>query len=618
MTLEPKAQLYVLTVSAVGLAIVANCIDSLRNHPIPADWIVLAALTLLSGSFTIKVPKITARISVSETFVFTSVLLFGTCAGTIIVALDTLVAALRFKSLSREPFRAVFNLSAAAISIWAAGQLFYLLAGIPPLHEQPSRLPEYFLPLVVMAGSYFILNSSFVAFALALERGISAFGIWRNNFLWLSVNYFGGASVAALLVSYTRTVDLTALAIIVPLLVIPYLTFKTSFRRIEDATRHVEEVHQLYLSTIETLATAIDAKDQVTHGHIRRVQKLTLGLARELGMKDAMQLRAIEAAALLHDTGKLVVPEHILNKPGRLTPGEFEKMKLHASAGADILSAIKFPYPVVPIVRHHHENWDGTGYPDGLKTIDIPIGARILAVVDCFDALTSDRPYRHRMTDSEAMAVLLQRRGVMYDPLIVDIFIERREILTAGLPDRPEDARPTLAPISVAPTLPTPLLSRRTQSEALTVMLEAALRHTGSTFGVLFASDLESDRLVSLVAITAEGPANETLVMDLGTGVSGWVAVNATAIVNAEAALDFRRSVQGVELVRSLCVPVWVKAKVVGVLSVYSSDRRGYSDDDKTFVERLVAGLDAEAPAVAFNLLLNARRARPDAHTTVH
>src|SRR5687768_8024571 len=119
MTLEPKAQLYVLTVSAVGLAIVANCIDSLRNHPIPADWIVLAALTLLSGSFTIKVPKITARISVSETFVFTSVLLFGTCAGTIIVALDTLVAALRFKSLSREPFRAVFNLSAAAISIWA-------------------------------------------------------------------------------------------------------------------------------------------------------------------------------------------------------------------------------------------------------------------------------------------------------------------------------------------------------------------------------------------------------------------------------------------------------------------------------------------------------------------
>ena len=119
----------------------------------------------------------------------------------------------------------------------------------------------------------------------------------------------------------------------------------------------------------------------VTHGHIRRVQTYAVGLAQHIGIKDDELIRAIEAAALLHDMGKLAIPEYILNKPGPLTPAEFERMKLHASIGADILSSINFPYPVVPIVRHHHENWDGSGYPSGLSGTSIPIGARILSVV---------------------------------------------------------------------------------------------------------------------------------------------------------------------------------------------------------------------------------------------
>ena len=117
------------------------------------------------------------------------------------------------------------------------------------------------------------------------------------------------------------------------------------------------------------------------------------------------------------------MPEHILNKPGKLTPAEFEKMKRHAPIGADILSSIEFPYPVVPIVRHHHENWDGSGYPDGLKGAEIPLGARILSVVDCFDALTSDRPYRRAMTEQAALKIIVDRRGQMYDPVVVDAFL---------------------------------------------------------------------------------------------------------------------------------------------------------------------------------------------------
>src|SRR5262249_3785938 len=147
-------------------------------------------------------------------------------------------------------------------------------------------------------------------------------------------------------------------------------------------------------------------------------------------------LRAIEASALLHDMGKLAIPEHILNKPGKLTPAEFEKMKMHASIGADILSSIEFPYPVVPIVRHHHENWGGTGYPAGLSGTSIPIGARILSVVDCFDALTSDRPYRPALTTEAALDILVERRTKMYDPLVVDTFVRiHAELITAHIED---------------------------------------------------------------------------------------------------------------------------------------------------------------------------------------
>jgi putative nucleotidyltransferase with HDIG domain len=202
------------------------------------------------------------------------------------------------------------------------------------------------------------------------------------------------------------------------------LTYDWSTKRVEAERQKNTELNRVFLSTIEALAMAIDAKDQVTHGHIRRVQRYTMALAEALGIKNEIQTKALQAAALLHDTGKLAVPEYILNKPGALTASEFERMKLHAAVGADILKSIDFPYPVEPIVRHHHENWDGTGYPDGLAGQAIPLGARILSVVDCFDALTSDRPYRPRMTRPQAEQILKDRRNKMYDPWIVDEFLK--------------------------------------------------------------------------------------------------------------------------------------------------------------------------------------------------
>jgi putative nucleotidyltransferase with HDIG domain len=200
-------------------------------------------------------------------------------------------------------------------------------------------------------------------------------------------------------------------ALIAPLLVLSYVAYRAVSIRVEESAQHTREVEHLYQATIETLAVAVDAKDQVTHGHVRRVQRHTVALARALGVTEPIEIKAIEAASLLHDVGKLAVPDYVLNKPGALTQSEFAKIKLHVNAGATILSAVEFPYPVVPIVRGHHEQWNGRGYPDGLDGERIPIGARILAVVDCFDAVTSDRPYRRKMTDAEALAILQARSG---------------------------------------------------------------------------------------------------------------------------------------------------------------------------------------------------------------
>ena len=195
-------------------------------------------------------------------------------------------------------------------------------------------------------------------------------------------------------------------------------------RYAEERIAHLDKVNRLYHSTIEALAHAIDAKDEVTHGHIRRVQRYSARLAGELGITDESQLKALEAASLLHDTGKLAIPEHILNKPDKLTKGEFERMKRHAAIGADILSSIDFPFPVVPIVRHHHENWNGTGYPDGLKEHRHSAGRphsrghRLLRRAHVRPTLSPTK-----LSEQAALAILRERRGTMYDPAVVDAFV---------------------------------------------------------------------------------------------------------------------------------------------------------------------------------------------------
>jgi putative nucleotidyltransferase with HDIG domain len=580
---------------AGGAAIIQACVD-LYRHPLDWHWLILAGLTLLSGSITVKVPSIPATISVSETFVFTAVMLFGPSAGTVTVALDGLIISLWLQRKKREAHKALFNVAAPSVSLWASAQLYFALSGSVPLAAVTEvSVPDLLLPLLAFTLAYFLLNSSLIAFAISLETDTSAIKVWRENFVWLSLNFFSGASVALLLVASTRNLSLTSVGIIIPLLIISYLTYKTSMGRLEDTTRHLSELNLLYLSTIETLAMWIDAKDQITHGHIRRVQTLAVELARELGVKDAKLIKAIEAAALLHDMGKLAVPEHILNKPGKLTPGEFEKMKMHASIGAQILSSIDFPYPVVPIVRHHHENWDGTGYPDKLTGTDIPIGARVLAVVDCFDALTSDRPYRPRLPEDEAVKMLSLRRGSMYDPLVVDAFLRvHSQLARSGEGESTE----TSSGQDLADHLVQDHHSRRNEDEARGVtvdlrssvgrtLLETVRQAVPVSLAVLFSHDPESDTL-SIAHAVGDGSERLTDVkLRVGHGVSGWVAATRRAMANADPVLDLGEGFysDGERLQSCLSLPVVLGDLLLGVIALFSTQPSRFSQHHKDLLE---------------------------------
>ena len=616
--LTPEAQIFVGAIGLCGVAVVVRSMFVLWHATMPGEWLLFAVLTVLSGTLSIKIPSIQSRFSVSEVFAFTSVLLFGPEVGALVLALDGLRISFLWRMNGPQT---LFNFANLGLSMWISAGLFFVSSGVAPLYGLTTPSATIVVHLGLMTAAYFVINTGLTATAVALSARRSVALVWREHYWPLFPSYLAGASVALLLVLAFRQVQFTAIALIMPLLMICYLTLRSSFGRLEDSKQHVEQLNRLLLSTVETLATAIDAKDEVTHDHVRRVQQGTLALARAIGVTDPVQLQAIEAAALLHDTGKIAVPEHILNKPGKLTAAEFEKMKRHAPIGAEILSSIEFPYPVVPIVRHHHENWDGTGYPDRLKGEEIPLGARLLSVVDCFDALTSDRPYRRAMTDEQALAILKDRRGIMYDPTVVDAFMAdykrimpessaephpaTRAIGDARALDREEQAAGQPAQAEAA--LGDELLAITSLSRALTgdakvadvgALLWTILRSVlpCETMGI-FLPDVETDEIALRYVAGAHAASLRGTRRATGGGIAGWVAVNTRPAVNADPSLDlgFRIGEITPPLRSCLAVPLVDGESLVAVLALYRMQRTAFSEDDVRLVELL-------APRLAMSL----------------
>ena len=491
---------------------------------------------------------------------------------------------------------------------------------VSPKGDSPG-VDKLLVPVAVLALSYFAVNSWLIATALGFEQRTSPMEVWRRNFIWLGLNHLVGASMAVMIVAYTPTIDFPTISAVLPLLIVTYLMFRTSLGRIDDAHQHVSQVNEMHLATIEALALAVDAKDQITHGHIRRVQVYTVELAKRLGVKDERQLQAIETAALLHDMGKLAIPEHILNKPGKLTTAEFDKMKRHADIGADLLSSVKFPYPVVPIVRHHHENWDGKGYPSGIAGTDIPLGARILSVVDCFDALTSDRPYRPRLSADESFDILRQRRGNMYDPLVVDAFIAAYDELAplaaeAGLQAKSLIGEATFAPepdsalneiranaseVSVLDQGAQQITAAGTPSAAIDAALQTLRQLTPITTCAFYRYETNLDQVVCQCSAGDPHHLLVGLIIRLGERVTGWCAANQKVALNSDAYLDLTETAGRFSppLRSTICVPIMHEARITAVFTGYSSQETPFDQRHRYVVERVAETLNARLSSPA-------------------
>ena len=628
------ARLFVGTVIGFG-AVLLTVFVPYQAVSSSSLWLFLLLLALSSITSIFKVTLPLARsgstLSVSYAVDFASLLLLGPHE-TMIVAAASAYSQCTFRIKERNPLhRTMFSMACLVITVQAAGAAYVLLGGTPGQLEFSTVLK----PLVAAATTYFIVNTLTIATAIALSTGQSVMKVWNENFLWSAPSYFVGAGAAAIASWMVVAVSAQWLAALAAApLYLTYRTYKVYLGRIEDEQRHVREMADLHLATIEALALAIDAKDQTSQSHIRRVQLYAASVAKALGMSDN-EVQGVKTAALLHDIGKLAVPEHILSKPGPLTPEEFLKIRAHPKVGADIVSSVPFPYPVAPLILSHHERWDGKGYPAGLKGEDIPLGARILSVVDYFDALMADRPYHKAMSAEAAIGLLQQEAGKGLDPTVVAKFTELLPVLQAEAARLEQATLPKSSDEPHGGAVGQPATGLAPEPSKKNVFDDIALAHReiyalyeiaqamGTSLGVsdtmaLIASKLSNLVPFSCAALFLYDEDNETLrcrfasgvdaeliqqiVVRNGEGLTGWVARNRRPLVNARPSADFEAAAmdQPSDLQSALVCPLLFDERFIGALAVYHTDQNFYRDDHRRLLDRV----SEQAAAVIKNSII--------------
>jgi len=410
MTLRMKALVCVVVLGAV------TNFYLVLHYP-TEQWLhffVYLFVVLLSSGMKVGLPKSDATMSVDFPFILLGILQLSPVQASALAACSVF-AQCRIKVLKAFTFvQIVFNLANVTTATLLTWKAYTWLVG----HGFESA------PAIALAAMvYFVANTIPVALIVAWSAEASPYKQWRQDFAWYLPFYLVGAGLSAAADLINQHFGWMTSLLLIPLMFVIYRVYSTQLEAIRDRERHIEEIEALHMRTMEGLALAVEAKDQNTHGHLHRVRVYVSEVGKQMRLDESM-MKALVTASFLHDIGKIAVPEHILKKPGKLTPEEFEKIKIHPIVGADILERVRFPYPVVPIVRSHHEAWDGSGYPDGLKGEEIPIGARILTVIDCFDALASDRPYRKALPAEEAIKYVKANAGTKFDPEVVRLLAE--------------------------------------------------------------------------------------------------------------------------------------------------------------------------------------------------
>jgi len=629
-----SARIYIAFVILLGGFCLATA-NWRMEHPV--RFACYLAISILASAMKVNLPGIDGTMSVSFLFIMIGVLDMTSGQTMLLACLGALVQCLWKSKKRARPVRSTFSVTNIAIAVFGSYHLYHW-----PLAQRLSGSP---VVLILAALIYFVLNTTGIAMAVALTDRKSMVDTWRNCYFWSFPFYLLGASIAWVFSVLTAGGHSQSILLLLPVIYIIYRSYRMYLAHLEDEKNHVEEMAALHLRTIEALALAIEAKDHTTHEHLSRVRIYAMELGKELRLSHA-ELEALRAAALLHDIGKLAVPEHIISKPGKLTPEEFEKMKIHPVVGAEILKSVEFPYPVVPIVRSHHEKWDGSGYPDGLKAEEIPIGARILAAVDCLDALASDRQYRRALPLDQAMAEVVKLSGKAFDPKVVEVLERRYVELERAATSQPVEARKLSTDVKIergsAPAAGFEVSQPSSSGPEFWNSIAAARNEVKLLFELTqdLGSSLSLDQTLSVVAsrltdmiphdaiavyIIRDGKLRpefvsgesfrylSSLEIPVGQGLSGWVAHTGRPILNGNPTVEsgyLNDPTTFTTLRSAVSVPLMGSGGAIGVLTLYRKERDAFFADHLRILHAITAKI-----SVAIDNALKFRQAETTATT---
>src|SRR5271169_4652813 len=616
LSIQTKAFLGITV--ALGMVVLGFAMLHWQSQDLMRFFCYLAVAVLASG-LKVQLPGIDGTMSVNFLFILLGVLELSLPETLVIGCTASLVQSVWQARKRLDPVKVLFNVAGMMANASALTYLTY--------HSLAARVGSN-KPILLMVAAlvFFFANTLPISIVIALTEGKSSRKVWSECYFWSFPYYLVGAAAVGLVGIVNRSAGWETSLLVLPLIYWVYRSYRLYLgrleaekERVEVEKRHVEQIASLNMRTIEALALAIEAKDHTTHTHLQRVRTYAVEVAKELGLGED-QIEALRAAALLHDIGKLAVPEHIINKPGRLTPEEFEKMKVHPLVGAEILDRVAFPYPVAPIVRSHHERWDGSGYPEGLRGQEIPIGARILAAVDCLDALASHRQYRPALPLGEAMAKVKEKAGTWFDPQVVEIlqrrYVELERIAqmsedTAGLRGLSKSVRvergqapaagfertePTHGPADNADFL-TSIASARQEAQTMFELsqdlgVSLSLSETLSVLSMRLRRMIPYDSIAVFVNrngwLLPELVSGEnfrmlsSLKIRVGEGLRGWVAANCKPIVNGNPQVEPGYVIdpgKHATLQSALVVPLEGLDSVVGVLAMYHANRDAFTPD---------------------------------------
>jgi diguanylate cyclase (GGDEF)-like protein/putative nucleotidyltransferase with HDIG domain len=631
-----------------------------------APFAALVFLTLASSRFTVAVTSVDgvsqSYKSAADAFIFLAVMMYTLSPANSIGPALVLAAIVGFISSFRlaKSQATVFTIGTSIISTFVASLVYrFLVLALADRalsgNESGLVLNLLLFPLCVFGLVQYTLSTFSIAAFNTFRSGTNQLTLSRESLMWTLITQFAGVTSAALF--YSAIHEGTIPFFFVGFLIIVLVHFLYRFnetrvrevRRSEaDKLRYAEEIAALHMNTIESLAIAIDAKDQTTHGHVRRTQLYATQMGQLLKVSEP-ELRALTAGALLHDIGKLAVPEYILNKPGKLTESEFAKMKIHPTVGGDILKRVDFPYPVEDIVRYHHEKWNGSGYPKGLKGEKIPLVARIISVVDFYDATRCDRPYRKGMKREESLTLLQKMSGSSFDPKVVDLFVkhvaefdslldsqdiqeqvpsENMDLLTKtrpdaglaadvlGVPDNTgfrsitEAQREVFALHEIAQTIGSSL----NMKDTVTLISNKLRAIVPFDTCIIFIVDDLSGKAISMHVSGDNAEHFERRRMSVGDGITGWVIANARSMCNSSPELDLVglpddvvRNYRGV-----LVSPLIREDGAFGAITLYSKSRTSYTTEHVRLLESV-----AQHAASALNNAITFEKTKESALTDV-